>query len=484
MPGPSSALSPALAPYAYPWPRPAEGAAEGVEGVPCPPWRPAGVPGLLRRDLPESAAELAADSRWPALFPAPLCLVTAAADGVVALEKVVGASIVNRFPYTLALSFCVTPLSARHHARNRFLEILEAGGTATVQFLPPGPLLDRVLRAILEVPEERTHERLAASGLKTRPAAGGGAPVLEDAVLAYEARLVKPGRDFFGEPIFPAPAHTVGSHRIVFLEIERIQLDAAVAEGRRRIHWRSLPAWTPRRAPFDAGPGDPEARRAVLGGLGYTKGYAARYVFPASSTVRFEADEWADGMAVKHLPPTPEAQVEIDNDRARWPCFFPSSLGMITSWERDGRPNAMPCGSTTVVSRHPLVIAPCISYSPINARYAPRASLDRILETGRFGCGVPFVADGLQEAIGYLGNVSIRRDPDKVANAGLTVLPAGETPVLAELPVHYDCRVTGHLKLGTHVMIFGEVERIFLRDDAVAGNPLSWCPWADVLPAG
>lgn len=468
-------VSDGLAPWLYRWPR-EELAGSG--------WRSTGD-GFRVRELPETAAALEADSRWPALFPSPLCLVTAAGpDGEVGLEKVVGATIVNRFPYTLALSFCVRPLSARHHPRGRFLDLLERGGGATVQFIAPGPALDRAMAAIGTIPEERTGERLAAAGLATRSGRTGTAPVLEDAYLVYEGRLVPPGRDMFGAPIFDSPFHDVGSHRLAFLEIRSIQLDRAIAEGRRRIRWLSLPGWRPARAPVDAGPGHPENRAAVLGDLAYRKSYAADYRFPTRGTTSFEADAVIGDMAIRDLPATAEAQVEVDNDRARWPCFFPSSVGMITTWEDgpDGarRANVMPCGSTTVVSRDPLVVAPCISYAPINQRYAPRASLDRIEAAGRFGCGVPRRAPGIEAAIGYLGNVSVRGDPDKTANAGMTALPLGASPVLAELPVHFDCRLIGRVRMGTHVMLLGEVERIYARDDVGPDAPLEWIPWADV----
>jgi hypothetical protein len=99
------ALPDALEPYRYLWPQ-------------DPGWRRRFVeePGtsLIRFDMPEREEDLARDSRWPALFPAPLCLVTAGRDGAAGLEKVVGASIVNRFPYVIALSFCRESRSARH----------------------------------------------------------------------------------------------------------------------------------------------------------------------------------------------------------------------------------------------------------------------------------------------------------------------------------------------------------------------------------
>ena len=455
-------LPESLQPYRYLWPQE-------------PGWRRrfAEEPGasFLRLDMPERDEDLAQDSRWPALFPAPLCLVTAGEDGAAGLEKVVGASIVNRFPYVAALSFCRESLSTRHYARGRFMEILEAGGTAAVQFLRPGPALDAAMGAVARVPDGLATERLAASGLKTERGVTVPCPVFADAYLVYECRLVRPGRDFDGAAIFAQPWRDVGSHRIVFLEITAIQLDRAVADGESPIRWRSLPAWSPRESTTEAAaaPTGPSGR--------YVKPYTPDYVFPSAQTVAFEADETIGRRRIKHLPAL-EDQVEVDNDRARWPCFFPSSLGLISTWDAEGRANVIPCGSTTIVSRKPLTVSPCISYAAINERYAPRQTLERIREAGRFGCGVPYHNPALVRAIGYLGNISLREDPDKVANAGLEVRRIGCTPLLAETPVHFDCRVVGEERLGTHVMFFGEVERIYVRDDVDLDRHIEWCPWA------
>src|SRR4029453_10804926 len=120
-------LPSALEPYRYLWPR------EDLAGSG---WKRNGG-GAWERFLPESREALAADSRWPALFPSPVCLVTAAHGSTVVLERGVGASIVNRFPYVLALSFCVEGLSERHYPRRQFTRVLEDGGRVAVQFLPP-----------------------------------------------------------------------------------------------------------------------------------------------------------------------------------------------------------------------------------------------------------------------------------------------------------------------------------------------------------
>ena len=431
------------------------------------------------RPMPETAAELRQDSRWPAFFPSPICLVTVRAGDEVALEKVVGASIVNRFPYVLAVSFCRENLSDRHHPRRRFMELLEKGGVANAQFLAPGPQLDRAMRAIADIPEDQTSRRIAASGLGFRRGESNDAPVLDDAYMVYEGHLAKSAAGFGGEPVYGRPWADVGSHRVYFLEIDCIQLREEVAEGRRHVHWRSLPLWKPQ-LPFQ--PRDPLPPPAREFQATYQRNYTPHYVFPSAATAGFEGHGRKNGMAIKHLAPLPADQVEVDNDRARWPCFFPSSLALISSWAGPGRPNVAPCGSTLVLSRSPLIIACCLSYARINARYAPRASIEFLRKTGAFGCGVPFIHDRVVAAIMQLGLVSHREDPDKVARAGFAVADGAAVPLLPALPIQFECKVVGELALGTHAMFLGEVQRIHVRADVKPTNPLTWCPWSNVGP--
>lgn len=433
----------------------------------------------LERTMPETDDELADDTAWPAFFPAAVCLLTASDGERSVLEREVGASIVNRFPYIVAVSICRSDLSARHHARSVFMDVLERSGAATLQFLEPGDRLDRALEAIGTLPDAEADRRLERSGLETRPSATNSTPALQDAYLVYETRLVQPQRDFEGRMVCEQPWVDIGSHRVYFLEINAIGMRRDIAEGSNTIRWRSLPAWRPT-APTPAPP--ERTQRAIEG---YSKGYTPRYAYPSSTTAAFEYDEIVEGLAYKFLAPLPEDQVEVDNDRARWPAFFPSSVGLITTWTEDGSPNLMPCGSTTVVSRHPFVISPCVSYAAINVRYAPRFTLDRIRRSGRFGCSVPFISDQLVEAMKYSGNISFATDPDKVSNSGLTLGPHSEYgPVIAESPIHYDCEVVDEIFLGTHSMFLGEVRRILVRTDVTPENPLEWYPISAVATSG
>ena len=98
------------------------------------------------RFLPEKKGELELDSRWPGFFPSPICFVTTSDGEITALEKVVGASIVNRFPYIIALSFCIEPLSKRHYVRSRFMETLEKGEAVSVHYFEPGDDIDAIMK--------------------------------------------------------------------------------------------------------------------------------------------------------------------------------------------------------------------------------------------------------------------------------------------------------------------------------------------------
>ena len=462
-------MSDPLDPYLYSWPY------SELHGDSR--WRDAG-PLFSERLLPETAAELEQDSRWPLFFPASICVVTTTDGEAVAMEKVVGPSIVNRFPYILALSFCIKRLSDRHHVRNFFTKTLENGAGVAVQFFPPGKILDRAMASILEVDEKLSRERVAQTGMSTRKALTNDSPVFDSAYMVYEARLARPGKDFHGRTILEKPWIDLGSHRVYFFEINALQLDERIANGEKQIAWRSLPRWLPKTEKKII----PKPKIGPESFSKYIKGYTPHYRFPSHGTIAFESDGSEHSMAIKYLPPLPENQVEVDNDRARWPCFFPSAAGMITAYTEDGVPNLMPCGSTTIVSRHPLIVAIALSNASINERYTPRASLKMIVESGKFGCGVPFIDEKVVNAIRYAGNVSFKSDPKKIYNSGLEFIETtSNTPVLADLPLHMDCEVIDQSHLGTHTLFFGEVKRALVRKDVTPSNPLKWIPWADVV---
>src|SRR5262249_43798611 len=92
-----------LTPYLYRWPTESLIESRG--------WRASTAPGFIERLMPEHEEVLASDSRWPAMFPSAICVVTTGGGETCAIEKVVGPCIVNRFPFVMSLSFCRRALS-------------------------------------------------------------------------------------------------------------------------------------------------------------------------------------------------------------------------------------------------------------------------------------------------------------------------------------------------------------------------------------
>lgn len=454
-------LSSDLKPFAYSWPGPTDA------GL----WQDLGD--HWYRSLNESEDSLKNDSRWPAFFPSPIAIVTVKTPEGLQIEKVVGPAIVNRFPYIAMLSFCHAELSARHYARAGILEGISRAGEISIQFLRPGPGLKKILDTIAGFPGDDRHDELKKLGGTCRLVERDGYFEFAEAFLVYRGKLVPPLKDFDGEKIFSSPFLKVGSHTLCFFEIEEILLDHKIANCADRINWRSLPEWKNFTPKFQ--------EQTILSPSKAIKGYSSYYQFPSSNTVSFEFDEVRHEMAVKRLSRLPTSTQVVDNDKARWPCFFPSSVGLVTLDNGNSAPSLMPCGSTTMVARSPLTIAICVSYAKINARYAPRASLAELRRSGRFGCGVPYVNPEIENAIRYCGNVSVKDDPEKALKVGMTWAKGkNESYRPEQLPVFFECDIVGEHRLGTHFMFLGEVKGIYVNKSVSRENPLEWFPFAAV----
>lgn len=427
--------------------------------------------------MPETLDALNEDSRWPAFFSSPICLVSTGHGDDALLEKVVGPSIVNRFPYIIALSFCRKKLSNRHYIRSSFMDMIEICGEVSVQFMDPSDQLDRIMSDLSNT-DGKEALKFSESGASARSGISVDVEAISDAYMVYEGKLVKPGTDFDGTSIFTDPYKDIGSHRVYYFEITAIQLREDIANGETQISWRALADWMP---------SEDIAKRTLNPVVdryehsGYTKSFTPNYFFPSKGTIGFVGDGFRDGMAYKFLPPLPENQVEVDNDKARWPCFFPSSLGIITTYNDAGFANIMPCGSTTVISRHPFTVAICVSYVQINDRYAARASLDFIRKQGYFGCGVGYIDDAVTEAILFTGTISMADYPNKANECGLKIEERELAPMISALPIHFECEVVAEQKLGTHVIFFGEVKNILARKDVRVDQPLQWRPWPELV---
>jgi len=194
--------------------------------------------GVVTFKLRESLETLAADSRWPAFFPQSITFVTTGTVAAPIVERCVGATVVNRFPYIVCVSLCRERLSDRHHARADVMDAIESTGGFTVNILVESSEAEALLAACAEAPPR---ERLARAGLGVRAGAVAAVPVIDAAPLVYECELAKPAEDFEGEPIFESPREDLGSHTLYFGEVRAIQLDEQIAKRETHILWHALP---------------------------------------------------------------------------------------------------------------------------------------------------------------------------------------------------------------------------------------------------
>ena len=96
-----------------------------------------------------------------------------------------------------------------------------------------------------------------------------------------------------------------------------------------------------------------------------------------------------------------------------------------------------------------------------------RLSYENIKETGNFVINLARAEH--VRAVDYVG-VRSGRDTDKLADTGLTVVPALEledTPVIEESPLSLECVVTDVISLGTHDMFLADVVACDVDEDLI-----------------
>lgn len=92
-----------------------------------------------------------------------------------------------------------------------------------------------------------------------------------------------------------------------------------------------------------------------------------------------------------------------------------------------------------------------------------RHSYPLIAQSGEFVINLP-TAD-LVRAVDFCG-VRSGAKVDKFAQMGLTPLPAAEVsaPLVAECPIHLECRITDRLELGSHHMFLADIVKVQVEE--------------------
>jgi flavin reductase (DIM6/NTAB) family NADH-FMN oxidoreductase RutF len=139
----------------------------------------------------------------------------------------------------------------------------------------------------------------------------------------------------------------------------------------------------------------------------------------------------------------------------------PVPVVMVTSVDKDGRPNIVTVAWAGTVCSEP----PMVSISLRKERY----SYDLIMESGEFVINVPSVRQ-IRDT-DYCGVVS-GRDVDKFERTGLTPVLAStvKAPVILECPLSLECVVKHTHDWGSHTMIIAEVTAVQVSSHLVKAS--------------
>jgi len=130
------------------------------------------------------------------------------------------------------------------------------------------------------------------------------------------------------------------------------------------------------------------------------------------------------------------------------PLVFTTPVWVITTYDPDGRANAMTASWGGICCSRP----PCVSVSLRKAT----ATYGYLTARGAFAVNVP--SEAHLEAADYFGTVSAR-DADKIREVGMTVVASElvDAPYLAEMPMVLECRLLHQLEIGLHTLFVGEI---------------------------
>ncbi len=136
--------------------------------------------------------------------------------------------------------------------------------------------------------------------------------------------------------------------------------------------------------------------------------------------------------------------------------LYPKKIVLVTSADKNGRPNVMAAAWATPASMEPKMIA--VSISP------KRYSYELISETLEFVVNIP--GEELEQQVLKCGSVSGRKT-DKFEETNLTPEPAKKVrpPLVKECLASFECVLRNAIQTGDHTLFIGEVVEIHERKE-------------------
>ena len=129
--------------------------------------------------------------------------------------------------------------------------------------------------------------------------------------------------------------------------------------------------------------------------------------------------------------------------------LFPMPVLLIAVRTGEGTANIVTIAWAGIVGGGPPLLALDIAPS--------HHSMPHIEREGCFTANIP--PSGLAVQADYCGVVSGRKDPDKAATCGLTLLPAVHVtaPLIAECPLNLECRLLKRVETGAGSFLLAEI---------------------------
>lgn len=138
----------------------------------------------------------------------------------------------------------------------------------------------------------------------------------------------------------------------------------------------------------------------------------------------------------------------------------PMPAVLVGTFSEDGTPNAMTAAWSVTCCMQP----PCVGV----AVRRERLTFANIARTGGFTINIPSTRHAAQ--VDYLGMVSGKDQPDKLARIGMECVKADhvDAPLLADCPICMELGLKDSLEIGSHTWFVGEVMEAHVNDSCFA----------------
>lgn len=382
------------------------------------------------------------DSKWPVFFPSNNSFLLFKNKNDYIVEKLTGATVVNRFPLIIGFSISSKNLSRRHVNKTSIIKKLVTNKKFSINLIEHKNI-DKLIT------KNSFYNNIHIDKLNVEK----HFDCINFAYQSIECKFLRKIKIY--------------SHTLILAEINKITINKKDIK-KKYLLWKPLP----------------EINKKILFTLKkntkidymkrFTNNY--RYDFLNNSDHYIRSKENKNFISYKIKKFKLSEQIKLNNNQAKWPIFFPSSLGIIGS-SKNNKPNFMPCGSTFVVSRFPMTIGIAISHSKINERYRFRNTLNNIIKNKKFTVGVPFNNAKLIKWINFMGNITSVDHPKKMDFMNFNYKKNNYGPYLNEIPITLMCESVKKIKMKTHTLIIGKIKKYFISKENFL---FKWSPFANL----